>query len=202
VTLAMLGVFQEELRKAGAVLSPRWHVVAARLQEQMLGFPRRLRYDTVTLTRGPAEGGRQALDLRFEPVHFGNRRLDELHLLWWPGSHLEIVTPADKLPPLLDSWPMNDDGQLQERFLLPLSRGAAKQPWTALSAGDREMMLALMAVLPGAMRHARSSAPQGIDNKALVDASSKVLNEARRWAKTLHRKQLLRSLLGRRSAPA
>jgi hypothetical protein len=170
--------------------APRWRAVSRRLRQGLDALPHPLRYDRVQAA--PLAKG-AGLKLRFDGVECGGRVFSGLDLCYRPqgaGGVLELLARPDAPEgPPLDGWPVGDDGSLAASMAFTVgtagARAARRQQWAGLLPADRELLLALLAALPGATAQAGAAAAvplPGLHAQALHDLQPSAL---RRLARAL-----------------
>jgi hypothetical protein len=163
-----------------------WAAVAQRLQHQLGELPPRLRYDDLEVDVS-GSGKEARIRARFRKALFGARRFERIELRWQPTAPpvLELLLPAgDTLPPL-SNWPVTEQGQPAASWRLPVGAGLSAQKardWASLSAGDRDLLLALCDALPGVPQRLPAGDSAGISRQALDTQARRLLPEARRHA--------------------
>jgi hypothetical protein len=180
----------------------RWLPVAVRLRERLVRQPDRWRYDR--LRAEPQDGGYR---LVFDHVECGRYRARALSMHWRPrpgaGAALTLHAPAELGDaPLLAAWPLGEDGRWRADWPLPVQDGrpVAEQRarWQALPVSDRQLLLALLAALPGVA--GLQPPPPGLDAGALASAHG-LLRAAQRLQHGPRWRRVLRALRGRDLSP-
>lgn len=169
-----------------------WCHTAQRLVVQLQGLPARLRYDEVRVAR--ATDDPQSIHISFEDCTHGNRVLGKVRLQWDPQQGRLCWRRGGAAP--LVSWPVGADGLLADQFTLPVDDTTA---WRACPMADRELMLALLDAMPGAVAQAPdSAATAGFSQARLAAAAAQLHRRARRVEQVRTWRSLLRRLLRRR----
>jgi hypothetical protein len=169
----------------------RWRGVAARLVDQLAALPPRLRYDQAELAE--ADGRAQ---VRFRQAAFGPREFESLQLQLDPKGTLALLADdAAGLWPLA-AWPVDESGSPVPHWQVPVGPDqpsrAKRMQWAALTASDRELVLALLDALPGVAEQAAQPTASRLAPAALA-----LHRDARRQLDIMAGRQQLRRLLGR-----
>jgi hypothetical protein len=183
-----------------------WPAAAARLRTQLDSMRPRLRYDRLDV-RVHSEAP-LALDLQLEEVMHGHRSLPPVHLRWQPQAQTDrlqfvLHQPQAAVAPL-GVWPVQADGTLVPQWTLPLgpdqSAGQRLRWWAALPPTDRDLVLAVMDVLPRLPDHLPPQAAGSLDPAALRRIAADLRKQARRTAVASRVSASVYQALRRRSA--
>jgi hypothetical protein len=193
--------------------SAHWRAVAAKLHVMLTQLPARLRYDGLTVGAGGPDAGADVVAITLHHVAFGSQTLERLDLHWQPGgpfdeagglTALALLLPpdaGDATPPFA-GWPLQPEGGWARRWVLPVGRGlggsALRSRWTALSEGDRALVLALLDALPAACRQRQGwPNPTAWPEEAAVREAQGLFKQARLAVRTHELRRGLRRLLRR-----
>lgn len=200
----------DQVCKDGWAFGSHWQATAARLCRQLADLPPRWRCDELVVSR-PEGGAAAELDVVFGGVSYANRGFDAVRLRWRlaegaaDGPSLRWLRPdiAGDLP--LGGWPTDERGDLAPAMALPVGSDGSvrvkRQRWAAMTAADRDLVLALLEALPAAADRAPAEAlPPGITPASLRREASSLQEESRRLVTALKLRGVARRLL-RRDSP-
>jgi hypothetical protein len=192
--LGLVHLMECELAAASFPQAASWRVVASRLHMQLRELPARLRYDAIRVDVEATGGPDFALTMNFLAPLYGDEVMSTISVRWRPerprGSKpgeapLEWLLPT--LPgevPGLASWPVDDQGQPEQRLALPAGPGLAKaellERWAAFTPRERELLQALLDALPACADAVEpAELPAGWNSDRLRQAAQAVGAETR-----------------------
>jgi len=156
VLLAISERIESELAQGSAKLQSTWGSLSRRLSAQLRELPARWRHGDVRVVE-EHHGAGMAWQLSIADVHFGQRYLARMTMLWQPegaGAGLALICTGEGAEPLL-VWPDDERGDVPEQLWLPFGRHAKSNlAWRALPMEDRRFALEAARALPQVLSRA------------------------------------------------